>query len=275
MLYSSAAVNKITELSIPPLPQTLLGALELMQAEDDVETADVEKLISHDPAVVARLLRIANSAFYAQQREITVPRRAVVVLGPITVLGLIMSMGMSELKTWFDSKTMAPFLAILAHSVATGYIAQELTRMDPTSDADDAAEAMAAGLLHDLGKMILLYNHPELAASVYAENHGQKILHAEESTFGTTHVEVGSRAAERMKLPTRLADVMLTHHDAPSSDQHPVVKRVHYANDIAHQLGFPELESVPVEVDSAPTSAMVAEWTSRADEVASYVNEIV
>src|SRR5690625_5992293 len=78
-----------------------------------------------------------------------------------------------------------------------------------------------------------------------------------------------------MKLPTRLADVMLTHHDAPSSDQHPVVKRVHYANDIAHQLGFPELESVPVEVDSAPTFAMVAEWTSRADLVALYLIVIV
>src|SRR5690625_1951017 len=158
MLYSSAAVNKITELSIPPLPQTLLGALELMQAEDDVETADVEKLIGHDPAVVARLLRIANSAFYAQQREITVPRRAVVVLGPITVLGLIMSMGMSELKTWFDSKTMAPFLAILANSVATGYIALELNRMVPTTDTDYAATDIDSCLQHDVGTLCMYFH---------------------------------------------------------------------------------------------------------------------
>ena len=275
MLYSTPERNKTTELNIPPLPQTLLGALELMQAEDDVDTSDVEKLISHDPAVIARLLRIANSAFYGQQRDITVPRRAVIVLGPITVLGLIMSMGMSELKTWFDNKTMAPFLGILAHSVATGYIAQELTKMDPTTDADDAAEAMAAGLLHDLGKMILLYNHPGLATSVYSENHGFKILQAEESVFGTTHVEVGSRAAERMKLPSRLAEVMLTHHDPPSDEQHHMVRRIHIANDIAHQLGFPEVEPVAQPVEASPSSHMLAEWVERSDEVADYVNGIV
>src|SRR5690554_2241992 len=107
---------------VPPMPETLLRAIELMIGADVPEVEDVVAMLEHDPAVVARVLKIANSAYYAQRAEISSVRRAVVVLGPGAVVGLAMSMGMAEMKDAFDQGIMAPFMDIVRHSVATGYI---------------------------------------------------------------------------------------------------------------------------------------------------------
>lgn len=264
----------IGELKIPPMPQTLLGATEMMQADEDVDVAGVLKLVEHDPAVVARVLRIANSAYYGQSAEITATRRAIVVLGPPAVLGLVMSMGLAEMKTAFDQRTIIPFLNIVRHSIATAYITQELCRIEPGGSNDCLGEAFTAGLLHDIGKMALLYTYPEVAAELYltAISDGQ-LLTEEERLLGTTHVAAGASVADRMRLPTILRDVICHHHLGSNGSHGPLTCKVRSANQIAHALGFPEkLGSMESALYVSPT---LGDWTERRDEIERYVDAIV
>ncbi len=267
-----------TDYKLPPMPQTLLRATEVMQAADVPEVDEVVRLVEHDPGVVARVLRIANSAYYGQRSEISSVRRAIVVLGPTTVVGLVMSMGMAEMKEAFDDRTMAPFLDIVQHSVATAFIAQEMTKEASTDQDDSPAEAFTGGLLHDIGKLVLLYNHPEAGNEIYrATMPHDLLLEEEERIFGTNHVRVGAAVSEKLRLPEVLKAVISHHHSVNGSGSLPLVQRVQLANRLAHALSFPE--SLHGDGDHyAETSIpndVLEHWKARRDSVAAYVDGVL
>jgi len=112
------------ELECPPLPQTLLAAIQLMEQPEPPEPEAVEAMLHVDPAAVARVLRVVNSAYYGVRGQIGDVHHAIVILGPANVLGLIMGMGMLSLKRAFDARTAFPFLTLVRHSVATAYLAR-------------------------------------------------------------------------------------------------------------------------------------------------------
>lgn len=259
------------------MPQTLLRAMEIMQGRDTPDVADVVELVEHDPGVVARVLRIANSAYYGQRAEITVVRRAVVVLGPGTVVGLVMSMGMAEMQQAFDDRTMAPFLEIVQHCVATAYIAQEMTREDdPSGEDDSASEAFTAGLLHDIGKLVLLYNHPSVGNELYrAATPDNLLLDEEERAFGTNHVRVGAAVAEKLHLPEVLKYVIHHHHATNGEASQPLVHRIRQANHVAHALGFPAQITGELDHGNMLDPELFERWMKRRDDVTAYVENIV
>ncbi|MEM9666312.1 MAG: HDOD domain-containing protein, partial [Bacteroidota bacterium] len=209
-----------------------------------------------DPAVVARLLRVANSALYARSRRISDVQRAVVTLGPTSVIGIVMSYQFVEMKSELDDVTTLPFLNIVRHSIATAFLARHLVQRTPSFPSLDvslnerAGEAYTAGLMHDFGKVVLLYNSPEDAAMYYstpaesAEDAAAIDHEAQEQTlFGHTHASVGSFLLSKLTFPQRLQDVIAQHHaegdEAPQdrSDQH-LVAVLQAANLAAHGLGY-------------------------------------
>ncbi len=267
-----------SDFRLPPLPQTLLRATELMRTPGSPEVDTVVNLVEYDPSVVARILKITNSAYYGQRAEISSVRRAVVILAPGTVVGLVMSMGMAEMKDAFDDRTMSPFLDIVRHSVATGYIAEEMTSTDSSADDDSPSEAFTAGLLHDIGKLILLYNHPGSGAELYRTTMPEELLlEEEERLFDTTHVRIGAAVAETLRLPEALKDVIRSHHATNGSASSPLVQRIQIANRIAHALGFPE--TVPSLYDQNQEKLLppdvLEHWKSRQRDVAAHVDGIM
>lgn len=262
------------DIKVPPMPQTLLAAVEMMDS-DDLNVPDVVKLIEADPAVVTRVLRIANSAFAAQRAEITSTRRAVVVLGPNAVLGLVMSMGMVEMKADFDEEVTLPFLEIVRHSVAVAVIARIITEEDG-ADSDAVGEAFAAGLLHDLGKLVLLYNSPAQASPLYRSGvFGYALLTEEEKLLGTNHTRIGAVVAEQLRLPRRLRDVMFSHHsdNGEATESTAIVNCIRQANAVAHVLGFPEQPGPARNVMHAEIDE--GYWKSRRSEIERYVDAVV
>ncbi|GIV57783.1 MAG: HD family phosphohydrolase [Rhodothermaceae bacterium] len=248
------------ELQCPPLPHTLLEALELMHQPDGPQLDQVIRMVENDPGVTTRLLKVVNSAFYGQRGEITSVRRAVMVLGSVSVAGMVMSMGLNEMRHSLDARTAGPFLHLVRHSIATAFLARHMLAHEEGPDVslkDRPGDAYTAGLLHDFGKMILLYNHPAEAADLYLE--AQKgelcepdLLEKERTLFGYDHVETGIYLTRRMKFPPVLTAAIAGHHsddvaaDLDRETRH-LIYLVRAANKAAAALGFSSSCPVPCE----------------------------
>ncbi len=239
------------ELECPPMPQTLLEAMDLMHQPDGPQIRQVIEMVENDPAVVARLLRVVNSAYYAQRGDITSVRRAVVILGSVSVTGIVMSMGLNEVRNALDAKTALPFMNLVRHSIATAFLARHLISNGRTGRAnpnlqDRLGDAYTAALLHDFGKLILLYNHPDTGAKLYGKTcdlSDDELLEQERSWFGFDHVEAGVFLTRRLKFPEALTTAIALHHrdtrlgeaDATTKQLVCIVKA---ANKAASGLGF-------------------------------------
>lgn len=239
------------DLSCPTLPRTLLEAMELAQQPDGPDLDKVTELVHHDPAVAARVLRVVNSAYYGRRGQIESARRAVVVLGPSSILGITMSMSMMEMRVSLDAQTARPFLDLVRHSIATSFLARHLIQSDAGASEDYrssielTSEVFTAAIMHDFGKVILLYNFPEEAVAFYGRplSSDQNILLAETERFGYNHVETGINLARRLNLPDALLDVIALHHDLNGleKEEKAVQKKVLSVvagNLVANALGY-------------------------------------
>lgn len=215
------------ELRCPPLPQTLVEALDLLDEPDRLQVRAVTRLVERDPAVVARLLQVVNSAYYGVRREISSARRAVTLLGPASVAGIVVSMNMLKLRGALRGPAAACFGRLIRHSAATAFLARHLAAArsacapraaasDATGDA--ASDAFTAGLLHDFGKVILVYNFPDEAVALYEEGTLAKHIASpdtramERLLFGCDHAEAGAYAAGKLRLPGALGTLIRYHH---------------------------------------------------------------
>ncbi len=242
------AVLPDVDLKCPPMPQTLLEAIDLSSCADGPDLEATIAMVQKDPIVVARLLRIVNSAFHAQRGQIATVRRAVVILGASTVIGMVMSMCLAELRAALDGFTAVPFMNFIRHSIATSFIGQRLVQRDPGEQpetrAEDGSEVFTAALLHDIGKLVLLYNYPQRGALVYSAT-DEKInrLEAEQMRLGLNHVDAGVFLTQKLNLPLSITNAIRFHHDAHAAeeatrDQRQVVGLVAAANLVANASGF-------------------------------------
>lgn len=205
------------DLRCPLFPATLTEALDLAADPDTIDIDVVTQMVERDPVLLAQLLTTVNSAYYGLGRTITSPARAVVMLGPKTVLQLVAGTSLSRLRS-----SAAPEASdrLVRHSVATAYLAQLLTEHTPAAGRPaQSGEAFTAGLLHDFGKLVLLHNFPQGAAPIYlgaldAVDDGLFGCRARErAMFACDHTEAGAAAAAQAKFPTALLEVIRHHHD--------------------------------------------------------------
>ncbi|WP_456425225.1 HDOD domain-containing protein [Rhodocaloribacter sp.] len=253
---NKAAALGALELQCPPMPQTLLEAMEMMHQPEGPQMKQVIQMVQNDPGVVARLLRVVNSAYYGQRGDIRSVRRAVVILGTVSVTGIVMSMGLHEVRDSLDANTALPFLNLVRHSVATAFLARHLIAHEGEGEGaradaalqDRLGDAYTAALLHDFGKLILLYNHPDVAVNLYGSDRrgdgsDEEFLELERTWFGYDHVETGVYLTRRLRFPEALTTVIALHHqDLHLGDVDATTKQLIYvvkaANKAASGLGF-------------------------------------
>lgn len=216
-------LKRITQslIGLPTLPTVITQLISLI---DNPKTTarNVSQLIATDQSLTAKILKLANSAFYGFPREIATVDLAVVVLGFETVKNLGLSVSILERFSGADATGGDGEFdrqKFWEHSIACGVAARLLAgklryRMP--------GEAFAAGILHDIGRLILSQYFPSEFAevlSVMREEH-LYIGHAEERVLGVTHADVGSWLAERWNLPDQLEQAIALHH-APGRVEGP------------------------------------------------------
>jgi putative nucleotidyltransferase with HDIG domain len=222
--------------NLPTLP-SILGQIIGLLEQPNSSAADIERVLKHDQALTTKLLAMANSAYYAFQFEVTTVRRAVVAVGYNEVRNLCMGLSlMGFLKpSVFRDRQMASqlWLHSLAVSLAAKLLAQKSRGLDPEV-------AYTAGLLHDIGKVVLAAFYPdEVDKLQQLLARGGKPFAETEHELELSHTEVGKILAEHWKLPAVLVQVISRHHTPHSNLEYfQIVSAVHAADYLAHGLGF-------------------------------------
>jgi putative nucleotidyltransferase with HDIG domain len=209
VLNLTALIAKVKDL--PPLPTVVMKAME-MTLDPDVSVRNLQLVISQDQALSAKILRIVNSAMYALRREVSTVSHAVAVLGIETVKSVIMAASVE--RVFQKSKDLGTKL-MTEHSWGTAVAARTIARRVRYENVE---EAMVCGLMHDIGKPVLLQNLParyrEILHEVYNGNasfHQSELL-----AFGFSHAHVGALLARKWNFPPQLAEAVGYHHN-PSS----------------------------------------------------------
>lgn len=216
--------------SLPPLKQTIVDVmLELNHNEVDFDI--LGKKISRDPALTVRILAVANSPFYGFAGQIDSIKEACLVLGIHTARNIVIAAGvLQNFKPSTDNNL--DIEALWHHSLATGAIARAIA----SKISVDLEQAFLAGLLHEIGKMVLdVYYHEDYGKVVnYKEEHDCLLTEAEQSVLGFNHFDIGSRVIRHWKLPDDIA--LAIEKNSNNKIDSTLGDLVHVANIIARGL---------------------------------------
>jgi putative nucleotidyltransferase with HDIG domain len=197
----------------------------------------LEKIIRHDQALTAKLLAIANSPYYGFRHEITSVSRAVVAIGYNEVRNLCMGLSLMNymhpetFKDRLEAEMM--WLHSLLVSEAARIVAEKTGKMD-------AEMAFTAGLLHDVGKVILAAFFPDemLVLKRLIKERNYFLLEAEEA-LGMSHQDVGRHVSQDWKLPAMFTEVLGRHHNPrPYHSFFNMIAAVHIADNLARMTGL-------------------------------------
>ena len=219
---------------LPALPAVVAKVLQTFQQDNP----DIELLIreiSHDQALAARVLRLANSPFYGLQTRVGALHDAITVLGFRNVRAAVA--GVAVMRC-FAHGQLAGFdtTAFWNHATATALAARALARL-----AHQPEElAFTAGLVHDIGVLALLTVVPGEMAKVraYAEARDCSLREAERDVLGIDHPAVGDALLRRWHFPEAICQAVLGHHD--SADIGGLADVVHVADVVVHAMAAAE-----------------------------------
>jgi len=223
------------------LPEVCLRVNEMI--EDPKSTAEgVGKVISQDPALTARLLKIANSPFYGFSTEIATVSKAVAVLGTKQIRDLVLATSVSKA---FDgiSNELVTMQNFWKHSIFCGLCARIVAFESRKARGESV---FIAGLLHDIGQLIIFSKLPDLAKEVLmlsVEGPEELSLNmAEQQVLGFDHTQVGAELMRHWKLPLSIQECVEFHHDPSKAKNFPVEAAIiHLANSLACMA---ELETI-------------------------------
>lgn len=199
---------------LPPLPQVTVQVMRLVD-NPMASARDFERTIVQDAALAAKVLRMANSAYYGGNGRINSVGRAITMLGVNAVRTIVMSLTFHAMVHARHRKSRFNRQEYWRHSLATAIAGRVLARLK-RSKRDE--EVFLAGLLHDIGRLIADQFLPEemdvfiSRCSELTTSTMEDILALETSTLGCTHAELGAMAAEKWKLPEAIGMAIANHH---------------------------------------------------------------
>jgi HD-like signal output (HDOD) protein len=227
-------VSKIDEL--PPLPTLVTRALDML-SDPGVDIKAVEKVIGMDQSLVSKLIKISNSALFGGLNRVESLQQALTRLGAKTTKSLVLSASMQTyfLKGNSGMQTWGPFL--WQHAAECGLAAR---RIAVAAGYDDSEKAFMGGLLHDIGKLVLLL----VSADNYRQIQNLKKREAmtddaaERQIIGTDHMEIGERLMEKWKMPASAKVCVKYHHQVESAGaETPLAAITAYADHLSHLYG--------------------------------------
>jgi len=249
--------NAIQEIShIATLPEVTLKIIELV--EDPSSTAqDLHNIISYDPALCSRLLKVVNSAFYGLPGQIGSINRAIVLLGLNAVKNIAIAASLAKLFRGGDLTPNFSARDLWKHSTATAAGAKLIADKLKIGLPD---EAFLAGLIHDIGVMVELqadrHKLIEVVDQLEVDKDGvptKCMLEIEEQVFGATHQDFGAGLCDKWKFPRTFHHVTGSHHDPfdVPADNRLLTCIVYVADRMAADLGAGfRLDLQSTEIDS-------------------------
>lgn len=204
------SIDNLVKTELPPLSGSVVQ-ISAMLGDLNVSQNALANKISLDPVLAARILRLANSALYSMGTEVTNLRTAVSSIGNNAISEILM---MSSVSDSFGRQVLGSAVGkkMWKHLLATALAASGLCKLAGLRGVD---EAFTAGLLHDIGKLILLRAGPPLYSSLLERSEAESldISIIERETFGFDHVDLGVAAAKEWNLPDTICNILRFHHE--------------------------------------------------------------
>ena len=233
-------VNNASELIT--LPE---GALRVNEIANDPESSveDMAAVLSQDPALTVRMLKIANSAYYGLSAEIETITRAISVLGTNKIRDLALSSSASKAFEGLPNDLIS-LHDFWHHSLYCGILAQILAKKSKKAHSESI---FIAGLLHDIGQLLIFNQRPqqshEIILLLMEGTQELETFEAERHVLGFDHMQVGAALIESWKLPPVLKECIEFHHDPQSAKQFPAeVALINIANAVAVMADFHSMD---------------------------------
>ncbi len=223
--------HKVENINTLPTVPGVLKRLSTVIEKPRITIVEISNFISNDPALTTKVLKMVNSAIYGFPGRIASVSHATMLLGLNVIKGLLLGVSVFELM----QKTMSGLYEhSLACAIASRVIAQKKNLKEPE-------EVSVAGLLHDIGKVILMlqFSKEYEAAMKEAEEKKISIYDAEKNQFNATHADVGGWLAEKWRFPRNLIEVIEFHHRPALAKNAPMETAiVHMADLLVRARGF-------------------------------------
>lgn len=233
-------VRRIRDL--PPLPSVVLDLISSFERED-IDVAVLAEKMSRDQALSAKLLRLANSSFYGLASKVATVHQAIVVIGFNTARAL--AVAGSVIDSFAEGGGDVDVAAFWRHSIAAALCARALAR-HAGLPLDDA---FIAGLLHDVGRLVLATGFPTQYAQVlaYCASEGSTLSDGELRVLSIDHQSVGQLLGEAWKFPPAIQGAISRHHGPAAVELGGLAGLIHAADAVvqALDLGCGEHAAVP------------------------------
>ena len=250
-------------------PHVMAGLLNL-DDDSDASFTKLDHLVRSDQNMTALILKAANSSLYSRGKEVTTLQHAIAILGFQVVRTLSMT---AASKAIFESGNYSRFRRLVwEHSVVTGIIARDVAHRLNKKEYQE--EAFIAGLLHDLGKVLLNAADRKQFIAVINMVNEEKVPFsvAEDKLFGVNHMEIGARACREWSLPEIYEPVMSMHEgldrDSLGEGDYTLLYLVSYANYLAKKMEFGYLAP-----DDEKDGALLEELLQISDKDKKYFGE--
>jgi HD-like signal output (HDOD) protein len=227
-------IKKIDDL--PPMPKVLFKAREVM-ADPKSSFKDVANVIETDQAIAAKILKVANSAYYGLSGMVNSIHQATVVLGQTTLEQVITMVSSSSLLGKRLKGYNLNAGVLWRHSLAVALCSRMIADKRVPSLASDA---FSVGLIHDAGKLALdpYLEKKKSAVDLFFQNQGATFLEAERHVLGFDHTEIAQELCRKWKLPENHAEAMRFHHNPDEADNNQLAHIIYLANCIAKIAGY-------------------------------------
>ena len=259
--------------SLPSLPSIYTEIVSEMQS-DDPAIEKVGQIISKDLSMTAKILQMVNSAFFGLFQKINSPEQAVKMLGLETIKSLVLSV---KIFSEFNQNSCPWFKIgdLFNHSLAVSVYASTILKNE-NQDLALINNSMMAGLLHDLGKLILATNFEKSYREVLAaeQGSGKNLLDLEYEVFGTSHAEIGAYLMGLWRFEKTIIEAVAFHHlPVRSMTQNlGLLTAVHVANALDHEAQSPSGENIESYYDTEYLDKLeirgrIPQWHQICDEL--------
>lgn len=239
-------VSNIRNLPTPPIVFT---QIQKVINDPNVSAAHVASILSEDPAMSVKVLKLTNSAFYGLARQVESVKHAVVIVGMEAIKNLVLAASVLDM---FKGKSLKQEAQeqFWRHSLAVASCSRMMARRLKNRGIIDPDSAFSAGLLHDIGKLVINCFLPDEQAILdkeLAANPDTSAFIIEEKALGFNHAQVGAQLAIQWKLPQRLLTGISFHHRPLESEgDDPIALLVHLGNYVARKT-FLEPEEARID----------------------------
>lgn len=203
MDHTDQILQTIKEL--PPLPLVVQKLLIVME-DDNSSADDISQVLNSDQAMTSKVLKLVNSSFYGLSGKVTTVPRAIVILGVAAMRNLALGLGVTRVLAKSGTGELQD--KFWDHSIAAAAACEVLARHTKKVVPE---EAFVAGLLHDIGHLVLLMAVPDEFMQVMAMG-PVSMVENERRTIGMAHTRAGQKLLKQWKLPTNLCDAIRFHH---------------------------------------------------------------